>query len=197
MALLTAHWPQRQLPRAAWLARGLTLVVAALLATAPAMAQIPDISEYQAKAAFLYNFTKFVEWPPTAFADAAAPLSICVLGEDPFGQHLDAAAQLRTQGRPLRILRIADGSAATSCHVLFVAAPETRRLPQILTALRQHPVLLVGDVPNFAEDGGAINLILVDNRIRMEINVEAAQDHGLRISARLLRLARIVRKSAG
>lgn len=165
----------------------------AVLGTPAAVFGGPTLGEYQAKAAFLYNFTKFVEWPPQVFATPAAPLQICVLGDDPFGASLDALAERSTQGRALVIRRVATPGQGAACQILFIAASEEARLPQLLAALAARPVLTVADVPGFAEAGGMINLSVDESRVRMEINVEAAQRAGLRISSQVLRLARIVR----
>jgi hypothetical protein len=150
-------------------------------------------SESDVKAAFLYNFTKFVEWPSAAFADARSPLKICVLGEDPFGKTLRALMDEEVGGRPLSLLRLDNLSNPAACHVLFISRSEKKRLPQILAALGETPVLTVGDTPEFLEQGGIINFILEGSKVRFEINQEAAERVGIKISSKLLALARNVK----
>jgi hypothetical protein len=173
----------------------LSLLLAAAVLAAPgraAWAQ-PAVSESDVKAAFLYNFTKFVEWPPAAFADARSPLKICVLGEDPFGKTLRALMDEEVGGRPLSLLRLDNLSNPAACHVLFISRSEKNRLPQILAALGDTPVLTVGDTPEFFEQGGIINFILEGSKVRFEINQEAAERVGIKISSKLLALARRVK----
>lgn len=150
------------------------------------------VSEYQVKAAFLLNFGKFVEWPPESFAEDRT-LQICVLGEDPFGEDLDATLSGRSVGRnPVKPHRVASPAAARSCEIVFVSRSERHRTDEIVAALRGRPVLLVGEVERFARRGGMINFVEVDQKIRFEINEEAAKRAGLRISSQLLKLATIV-----
>lgn len=172
---------------------GALAVVAALLAAPGAATAQVTASESDVKAAFLYNFTKFVEWPPAAFADARSPLKICVLGEDPFGKTLRALVNEEVGGRPLSLLRLDNLSNPAACHVLFISRSEKNRLPQILAALGDAPVLTVGDTPELFAQGGIINFILEGSKVRFEINQEAAERVGIRISSKLLALARRVK----
>jgi hypothetical protein len=149
--------------------------------------------EYQVKAAILFNFAKFVEWPVAAFPDSAAPIIIGVLGEDPFGSALDAAKNKTVNGRKIQIKRFAKVQEVTACHILFISSSEKGRLAPLLRDLRDFPMLLVGDMEKFAQRGGMINLILQNDTIDFEINVDAVKRAGLRINSRLLNMARIVR----
>lgn len=167
-------------------------MAAAALALAAAPAHSQAASEYQAKAAFLYNFTKFVDWPPRAFASPTAPINVCVLGEEYFGASLDAIQERQAQGRPLTVKRLASIGQAGTCHILFIGASEDKQVRSLLAAVKGQPVLTVGETDRFAEMGGVINLVLEDKRIKMEVNLDAAQRHGLKISSQLLRLARVV-----
>jgi hypothetical protein len=173
----------------------LKLLLTAALLAAPGRAAWtqPAVSESDIKAAFLYNFTKFVEWPSAAFADARSPLKICVLGEDPFGKTLRALMDEEVGGRPLSLLRLDNLSNPAACHVLFISRSEKKRLPQILASLDDAPVLTVGDTPEFFEQGGIINFILEGSKVRFEINQEAAERAGIKISSKLLALARHVK----
>jgi len=151
-------------------------------------------SEYQVKAAFLYNFTKFVDWPQTSGNDTQGPLEICVIGDDPFGDDLDKIVKGKSVNeRPLVVRRLRGAVDARTCSIAFVSSSERGHLRPILEALRGTSVLSVGDTPGFAKMGGVINFILQDNRVRFEINVDAAQRARLKISSKLLSLAKVVR----
>ena len=146
--------------------------------------------EYLIKAAFLYNFAKFTDWPTSAFATADVPLTICVLGEDPFGSALEAIDGKEIKGRIVAVRRLANEAGADSCHVIFISASEESRLAGILGSLRDRPVLTVADMPDFARAGGIINLKTnKEDRIRFDINIGRAQQAGLRMSSKLLSLA--------
>lgn len=147
--------------------------------------------EYEVKAAFLLNFAKFVSWPATV-AHTAPDLTLCVLGTDPFGAHLDALEGADVHGESARVRRIETPRQGVDCRVVFISQSESDRLATVLATLAGHPVLTVGDMPGFAERGGMINLVLRDRRIRFRINHEAARAAGLTLSAHLLRLADIV-----
>jgi hypothetical protein len=161
-------------------------------AALPAQQQ-PPAPEYQVKAAFLYNFAKFVEWPEQDRI-ARAPIIFGILGEDPFGPELDAAVRNRSiEGRAIAIVRYRSLEELEPCHVLFVSESEDERLPNILEALADRSTLTVGDTHRFAARGGIIGFTMERQRIRFEVNLEAAKRAGIRISSRLLRLARVVR----
>lgn len=150
-------------------------------------------SEYQLKAAFVYNFAKFIDWPPKVYAAPQSPFSICILGTDPFGAVIDDALRGKTvEDHPVIVQRIKEVAAARRCQIVFVSASERRRLPDILASLKGANVLVVGDSDGFAAAGGAIELTLQDNRVRFTINPGAADDAGLRISSKLLALATII-----
>lgn len=148
--------------------------------------------EYRLKAAFLYNFTKFVEWPPAAFADPRAPFVLCLLGEDRFGSALDALAGRQVQGRPLEIRRITLEAQVRNCQMLYLGVSDADTVAAVLTVARSLPLLTVSDRPGFAERGGAMELALVDQRIALRINPAAAGRAQLKLSAQLLRLAQLV-----
>ncbi len=150
-------------------------------------------SEYDVKAAFLFNFTKFVEWPPAAFADERSPLKICILGDNPFGKTLRALTNEEVAGRRLNLVHLENLSNLESCHVLFISRSERERLGQVLASLRIAPALTVGDMPGFIDQGGMINFILEGSKVRFDVNQEAAERAGLKISSRLLALAKHVK----
>lgn len=153
--------------------------------------------EYQVKAAFIFNFTKFADWPATSFASSNAPLVIGIVGQDPFGSSLEDVVRgelVRNRRFIIKQLR-ADGELA-GCHVLFISRSEKERLPRLLERLKGSPVLTVSDMDGFAEQGGMLHLLLVQDSVKMEINQEAATAAGLQISAKLLKLARLVKSDA-
>jgi len=153
--------------------------------------------EYEVKAAYLYNFAKFVEWPAVAFEKPQTPYSICVLGSDPFGQFLDIAAAESVQGRRMTVRRVGDVKGVAGCHILFVSASERRKLPDILDALGKFPTLTVGENDDFTRGGGCMRFFLLGDKVRFEINVQATERAHLKVSAKLLSLARVVGKAEG
>ncbi len=156
-------------------------------------AQSPTIGEYQVKAAFLYNFAKFVEWPPSGFSDASAPLRICVYGQNPFGQELrNITNEKSVNGRKLQVDEVVDLQVARACHILFIASSEKAQLNRIFEGMRGADVLTVGDTKGFAELGGIINFVLENNRVQFEVNHKAAEAAGLKISSKLLNIAKFV-----
>lgn len=168
------------------LRRSLSLVVLLLAASGTAWAQVA--SEYDVKAAFLYNFTKFVEWPPSAFG-GRSDFQLCVLGEDPFGGSLDVVRNEKVSGRAITLLRAPKLAEVEGCQILFISRSERSRIPQILLDLGTAPVLTVADTGGFLDQGGIINFILEKSKVRFEINQEAAERAGIKISSKLLRLA--------
>jgi len=150
-------------------------------------------SEYQLKAAFVYNFAKFVDWPPKVYSGPQSPFSICILGTDPFGSVIDDTLRGKTVAdHPVVVRRDKDATAARHCQIVFVSASERHRLPDVFASLKGGNALIVGDVDGFAAAGGAIELTLQDSRVRFAINPGAADGAGLKISSQLLALATIV-----
>jgi hypothetical protein len=149
--------------------------------------------EYKVKAAFLLNFTKFIEWPQSAFADPEAPFGMCVLGKDPFGQALDAVAEGETvQGHKLIVRRLTELPTAQNCQLLYIDA-STPELGKILAGARPG-VLTVGEGQAFVREGGMIGFVLDNHKVRFDINQAAGERCALKFSARLLTLARMVRR---
>ena len=165
------------------------LILAACLLALPAIARA-QAPEYDLKAAFLFNFVKFVEWPADAFAGERAPMTICVYGEDPFGPALDAVVQDERVGeRSLLIQRPAGLDGLGGCHVLFVSRSERERMGEVLAKVQGAPVLTVGDADGFLRAGGVINFVLEGGKVRFLIDQAAAERSGLRVSSKLMRLA--------
>ncbi len=160
-----------------------------LLSCFPLAAQ--SAGEYELKAAFLYKFASFVEWPD---ALSNGPLCIGVVGQDPFGPALDEVVKGKSyHGRSFEIRRFKPGPESHKCQILFIGALEPKKLRAVLDGLQGAAVLTVGDVPGFCESGGMVNLGLAGNKVQLEINMEAAETAGLHLNSRLLSLARIVR----
>ena len=154
----------------------------------PATQPIDESLEYRVKAAYLLNFTRYVEWPTPAAGEGM--LNICVLGADPFGKILDATIAGRTaHGRPLRARRLQTAAEATGCQIVFVSSQTWRRNPASLKALHRAGTLTVGDSDQFARGGGVIGFVIVDETVRFVVNDEARDQAGLRISSRMLSLA--------
>lgn len=162
-------------------------------------AQTASPAEYRIKAAFLFNFLQFVQWPPAAFADERAPLVICVVGDDPFGEVLDQTLEGETVAkRGIVARRMSDEESLDACHLLFVSGSEKRRLGKVLQSVsRAAPVLTVSDIDGFVAGGGTIGFFLERNRVRFEINPAQARRHGLKLSSQLLGLGRILRPRSG
>ena len=145
-------------------------------------------SEYQMKAAFLYNFAKYVDWPVSVLPEHA-PLVFGVYGDDPFDGALQTIIHDKViSGHGMIVRHITSLRDVTNCHVLFISKSESRHLEEITTALRGRPILTVSDTEGFKRQGGMIGLIKADNNIRFEINREAAAREGLLLSSKLLRL---------
>lgn len=160
-------------------------------------ASAQTIDEYQVKAAFLYNFAKFVEWPALTFKTDKDPLRICVLGQNPFGNALVEGVGGKTVlGRPLVVSGISDPGQGADCQIVFVGSSERKRLRSIFADLRMTGILTVGESEGFATQGGIVNFKLEDGRVRLEINIEAAGQAKLRISSKVLSLAQIVNTRA-
>jgi YfiR/HmsC-like len=164
-----------------------------------------DSSEYLIKAGFVYNFAKLTEWPAGSFAQPDSPIVIGILGTDPFGATIDHVVDNKQiNGRGVVVKRLKWGDRLKErqyrlwlndllqCNILFVSSSEVSHLDELISIVQGIPILTVGDTPGFAMRGGVINLILDDNKVRFEVNVEAARRANLNISSRLLALAKIV-----
>lgn len=149
-----------------------------------------DSSEYLIKAGFTYNFAKLMDWPAGAFAQADSPIVIGVLGVDPFNGTLDQVLKgKQANGRSFEVRHLKWGADFKGCNILFVSNSETAHIDELLRAVKGLPILTIGETPGFAQRGGIINFIVADNRVRFEINDDAAKQAGINISSRLLSLA--------
>ncbi len=153
----------------------------------------PAATEYEIKAVYLFNFARFVTWPDSAFPSPEAPITLCVLGNDPFGSVLDRTlANESVAGRPLAARRIAGPEAATDCQLVFVDTSASTTTSRLLHALRGQPVLTVGDDEAFAHAGGMVGFYLEDATVRLAVNEASVRAAGLSMSAQLLRIVRLV-----
>jgi len=167
----------------------------ALVAFPYSWAQSPKPTDYQVKAAYLYNFGRFIEWPRVVTAKSG-PFTVCVLGQDPFGSTLDATMAGETiAGRNVVAKRIATTQESVNCQIVFLSAAEAGRLNKIMEDLDKAAVLTVSDMPQFAQRGGMIQFVLEGNRVRFEVNLTATQHAGLTVSSDLLKVATAVRKN--
>ena len=162
-----------------------------------AMAQEKQkFTDYDLKAVYLFRFTQFTDWPANAFTSTNAPIVIGIVGDDPFGKTLDDVVKGESvRGHPLVIKRLNSSDDLQSCQMLFICRNEKEQLPALLQKLKGNPILTMGDDDGFAESGGMVNLVLVDGKVKLEINPAAAEQAGLQISGKALRLAHIVKSN--
>jgi hypothetical protein len=175
------------------LVRGFSCVAAACALALACIGQAFAQSglEYEVKAAFLYNFIQFVEWPPAALPDPSSPFRVCVYGQNPFGPALERTMTgEQRSGHPLTIELITAGDSAMQCNLLFVPQSQAARTAAALRATGDGPVLSVGESANFLRAGGMINLFVEGGRVRFDVNPSAALMRGLVLSSKLLRIAR-------
>lgn len=171
-----------------------------MLPLAPAQlacAQPEKPTEYQIKAAFLYNFAKFTEWGGANPVSRERGFVMCVAGKDPFGPALAAIEGKLVHGQRLRVRLGVPLEEARGCNMLFVSEFEERRAPAFLKAVQEHPVLTVSDIEGFTDAGGMIGLVLADSRIQFDVNLAPANRANLKISSQLLGLARSVSGAKG
>jgi len=159
----------------------------------PIEAAASDPSEV--KAAFVYNFIKFVSWPSETWPPDASGIALCVMGNDPLGSALHSLSGKTANGKMLTVKRVTRREETSDCQILYICRSEAKEMREILRR-EKTGVLTIGDMKHFASSGGIINFVLTDNRVSFEINTDAATAGGIRISSQLLRLATIVRKDS-
>ncbi len=157
-----------------------------------ARGEAEESREYAVKAAFLYNFAKFVDWPSESFRNETTPLVLGIVGVDPFGSLLETLKDKTVKGRKLVIRRLSRLENFEDCQILFISGSEKGALRPILAAVKNHPILTVSDIDRFAPQGGMIGLVAVDNTINFEINLDTVQRSKLKVSSQLLKLAKII-----
>lgn len=149
--------------------------------------------EYEIKAAYLYNFINYIDWPADALPPAGGTITIGIVGETPFGAAFDPLNGKQTKGRKLVVKQVASTNDLKQCQIVFVCVSEKSRLSEYLGQLKDARLLTVSEIDGFAEQGGVINFISERNKVRFEINPEAARRAGLTISSELLKLAKLVK----
>lgn len=154
---------------------------------------LPAVREYQVKAVFLFNFSKFTEWPSSVFPTPTSPISVCILGDDPFLGRLDIILKGNTsQGRSALIRYLQSVETAKDCHVLFVGNSEQGNLTAIFSFIRAYPVLTVSEIRDFVRHGGMIEFYNRESKVRFFVDPRTVKESGLQISSRLLQVADIV-----
>jgi hypothetical protein len=150
--------------------------------------------EYQLKSVFLYNFANFIHWPSSVFEDEKTPFSICILGDDPFGEQLESAIEgQQARGRSLVIYRVEHWLQTHTCHILFISDSQQRNFAEIYQFTCRYPILTVAENDRFIESGGMIRFFNLNKRVRLEINPNAIEQTGLKADANLLNLSKITR----
>lgn len=171
------------------------LLITAAVAT-PARGQERKLGEYEVKAAFIYNLAKFVEWPGKSL-DNISILTLYIIGDDPFGTDMDAIRNKLIKGKRIAIKQIDSPDALKNAGILFISSSEKEQLRDILKAVSGLPILTVGDTKSFAQRGVMVNFYPENSKIRFEINLEAANLAGLKISSNLLRMGTIIAPPKG
>jgi len=177
-----------------WAACGLWCMLLLALLSGPRRAVAADAgpTEYQVKAVFLFNFAKFIEWPAAKMGGADSPLVIGIIGDNPFGKLLEETIKDQTiSGHRLVSRAISTTAEAAACHIVFISRSEKERLRPLLASLKGQPVVTVSETKGFTQDGGMINLVVLNGRVKLEINPAAAGEAGVKLSSKLLSIARI------
>jgi hypothetical protein len=152
-----------------------------------------EVSEYQVKAAYLYNFSKFVEWPNETPNGNTVPIRLCILNDAAFGLQLSEIVRDKTiRNRPVVVVPVKTGEESRACQMLFIGSSQNRQARHIIDVLQGTSTLTVGETRDFLEEGGIINFVLQKNQVHFQVNHKAATQAGLRISSRLLSLAKVV-----
>lgn len=175
--LAPGRWPSR-----------LGILLLTVASTLQASADNPSLDEYQVKAAFLFNFAKFVDWPANAPNSSKDAVVLCILGRNPFGEALDGLRGKMIGPKKFEIREVTKVDQARMCHILFIAASERKRTASVLDQLKGDGILTVGETDDFLEDGGIVAFRLSQDRVRFEIDSKAAEHARLSISSKLLSL---------
>lgn len=174
------------------------LLLVLLMTVGPVMADNAADAEYRLKAAYLFNFARFAQWPPATFTATNSPLVIGVLGNNPFGAALEEVVRGRfVNGRPVVVKPVATAEEAKFCQVVFIPASEQANVRRHLETLRTAPVLTIGESVEFLDAGGVIRFFVEQNKIRFDINKAQADAEGLQMDSQLLSLAATVREADG
>lgn len=173
-------------------------VLALVCASSAAKAQSAPLTEDQIKAGFLFNFTKFVEWPPEIFGGANSPIVMGIVGDSLVGKLLtEVATGKSVNGRPVMVKQLKEGQDLKTCQIIFLGSSDEKHMFQLLEGLKESSVLTVGEMPGFIHAGGMINFFIEENKVRLEINLDAATRVRLKISAKVIAVARLVPQNTG
>jgi hypothetical protein len=185
---LNCRW---RFPRRKLLRCGALLLFAASAGNARTANSSPSpLTEYQVKAAYLFNFTRFVEWPVASTADSSPTFNVCIYGRDPFGNVLDRTIEnQKIHDKPVAVQRISHPRDAANCAIIFISDSEQPHISQLLASLPHKGVLTVSDIPGFVTDGGAIEFVDINSRVRFAVNLAAAESSGITMSSELLKVA--------
>jgi hypothetical protein len=176
--------------RAGRLGLSLTLSLGLLLSAAAGLCA--GAVEYRVKAAYLYNFFLFVDWPSQAFASSTASFELCILGADPFGESLAPIVTKTARQRDIQLRQVPRGGNLEGCHLVFIGAAEVDQVPRLLAQSRGGHALTVSESPGFAKAGGMVGFVLDEGKVRLEVNTEALRRAGLHVSSKLLEVASAV-----
>jgi hypothetical protein len=183
----------RLLAARTWISPLLILIFMFASAATSFAADPESLTEYQIKAGFFFNFTRFVEWPEDAFATPTSPIFACVVGETPLTDLLTGVALGKVvNGRAVSITRVKPTDDFRDCNLLFVSEAEERRTGEILARLRKTHTLTVGESPGFPRAGGMINFSIQDNKVKLEMNLDAATRAGLKVNSKLIAVSHLV-----
>jgi hypothetical protein len=171
----------------------LLALLAILFRPAETRAQSASQREYEIKAAYLYNFINYIDWPTDALPPEGGTITIGIVGDTPYATAFDPLKGKQIKGRKLAVKQVASAKDLDQCNIVFICASEKSRLPEVLGQFKDSKLLTVGEIDGFAEQGGVINFISERNKVRFEINPEAARRAGLTISSELLKLAKLVK----
>jgi hypothetical protein len=175
------------------LLHGCLLALVLLQGSQHVLAQAPS-REYQLKAVFLFNFTQFVDWPANAFENAQSPLVIGVIGDNPFGAYLaQTVSGEKINGHPLTVQYYKNEEEIKLCHILFINVNETKKQEQVLESVKGKNMLTVSDHPDFLKQDGMIRFVTNNNKIKLQINIDACRESKMVLSSKLLRLAEIIK----
>ncbi len=174
--------------RARWIRRSILMIVSCVVATFSSAQN--RMTEYDVKAAYLFNFGKFVRFTPSVTDLKRQSFDICIVGEDPLGHTLDElTANEQLDGKPVHVARLKSGEEARDCAIAYISATEGTRIRRDLDALRGLPVLTVSDADRFLQHGGMIQFVMKENHVRFAVNLDAVRDARLSLSSEFLRVA--------
>lgn len=169
------------------------MAIAAIYIIASFASAQSQMSEYDVKAAYLFNFGKFVRFAPSDAVIKRQSFDICVVGEDPFGHTLDElTANEQLDSKPVHVVRVKTAAEAHGCAIAYLSASGATQVETDLNALRGQPILTVSDAPNFLQRGGMMQFVTVANHVRFSVNLDAVRSAQLSLSSELLRVAKSV-----